>query len=285
MNFSDNHVHSYFSTDSEASFESIIESALEKKLSSVCFTDHMDYDFPSETEEPEFVFDPDSYFARLQKLQKKYTDFPIRIGVELGLKQGVRKSALELTESYPFDFVIGSTHLIDNMDPYEEAYWKTNGEAKGISRYYETTLENIKQGFDYDVYGHIDYVLRYAPTIRHGKNDPQKKEAFINRSMSENEELLREIFREIIKHGKGIEINTAGFTKGLGHPNPHETLLACYKELGGEIITMGSDAHEATYLGSHFEKAYAILKKSGFSQYTEFHQRKPKMISFKQRIK
>ena len=48
--------------------------------------------------------------------------------------------------------------------------------------------------------------------------------------------------------GKGIELNTGGFKYGLGHPNPCEDIIKRYKELGGEIITLGSDAHKCESL-------------------------------------
>ena len=281
---SDNHVHSRFSTDSEASMEEIIRQAKQKQLISVCFTDHMDYDFPKEydkreTDEPPFVFDPKTYFHATEELQKTFPDFNIRTGVELGLKKEVLKKALKLTESYPFDFVIGSTHLVDNIDPYYPEFWEANGEEQGILRYYESTLENIKAGFDYDVYGHIDYILRYCPAVKAALKGKHPLDDFYTRTMSKYAEILREILSLLIKNGKGIEINTAGFKYGLGHPNPHETLISYYKELGGELISIGSDAHTPGHLGCDFQKIPRLLNATGFSYYTEFHGRKPVQVS------
>lgn len=275
---SDNHVHTHFSTDSKASMEDYIKAAREKNFTSLCFTDHIDYDFPSETGEPEFLFDVDDYFKAIRKLQKKHGDFLIRTGVELGLKRSVKEKNLALTRGYPFDFVIGSTHLVDDIDPYEQKYWDAYGEIGGISRYYEVTLENINLESDYDIYGHIDYIIRYCPTMRQAVIEHRLQDDFNTRIIAEHEGILREILISLIRKGKGIEINTAGFKYGLGHPNPHETIITWFKELGGELISAGSDAHDTAHLGYDFYKVPDILKRAGFSYYTEFHGRKPVQI-------
>ena len=132
--------------------------------------------------------------------------------------------------------------------------------------YFESILENMEAFTDFDVYGHIDYIVRY---------NPNRKD---NYSFSAYQDILDEILKKIIFLGKGIELNTGGFKYGLGHPNPHEDILKRYRELGGEIITTGSDAHVTDYLGYEFAKAYEILKKVGFSYYTIFKGRKPEFL-------
>lgn len=284
---SDNHVHSSFSTDSSTPMADICKQAERLKLSSICFTDHMDYEFPEKyntsfdspkDNRPIFTFDPELYFHTVKVLQEQFPALDLRTGVELGLKKTIQKQTTELTSSYPFDFVIGSTHLVDDTDPYYPEFWDDFGEEKGILSYYETTLEHIKSGFDFDVYGHIDYILRYCPTIRRSLKNRIPFDRFFTQVISEHAELLREILSLLIRSGKGIEINTAGFKYGLGHPNPHETLISYYKELGGEIISIGSDAHEPKYLCFDFPKIPDILRQAGFSYYTEFHKRTPVQV-------
>ena len=91
-------------------------------------------------------------------------------------------------------------------------------------------------------------------------------------------DIIDEILQLLIDQGRGIEINTAGWKYGLGHPNPHEKILIRYLELGGEILSIGSDAHEAKHLGYSFEQVPAVLSQCGFRYYTEFKDRKPRMI-------
>jgi histidinol-phosphatase (PHP family) len=276
---SDNHVHTYFSTDSDTPMEDMLKTAIEKGFSSICFTDHMDYNFPSEDDTPEFLLDVEPYFEEMKRLNEKYGGrIKIRQGIELGLKKDCLDKCLSLTKEYPFDFVIGSTHLVDNIDPYYDTFWSDTPEKSGILRYYETTLNNVNLGADFDVYGHIDYIIRYTPKMKQLKSQGLSDDTYINRLTSDSMDIIEQILKTLIYNGKGIEINTAGFKYGLGHPNPHEKILKLYCELGGEIITIGSDAHECKHLAYDFEKVPEILKKCGFRYYSEFTGRKAEMI-------
>lgn len=276
---SDNHVHTYFSTDSDTPMEDMLNTAIDKGFTSICFTDHMDYNFPSDSDIPEFLLDVDSYFEEMKRLITKYSDkIKIRKGIELGLKKDCLDKCLSLTKHYPFDFVIGSTHLVDNVDPYYNKFWEGTNEKNGILRYYKTTLNNVNLGADFDVYGHIDYIIRYTPKMKKLKAQGLVDDNYINRLLSDSMDIIEEILKTLIYEGKGIEINTAGFKYGLGHPNPHEKVLKLYHELGGEIITIGSDAHECKHIAYDFEKVPEILKKCGFRYYSEFTDRKPEML-------
>lgn len=276
---SDNHVHTYFSTDSDTPMEDMLKTAIEKGFSSICFTDHMDYNFPSDGDTHEFLLDVEPYFEEMKRLSEKYGDrIKIRRGIELGLKKDCLDKCISLTKEYPFDFVIGSTHLVDNIDPYYDTFWSDTPEKSGILRYYETTLNNVNLGADFDVYGHIDYIIRYTPKMKQLKSQGLSDDTYINRLTSDSMDIIEQILKTLIYNGKGIEINTAGFKYGLGHPNPHEKILKLYCELGGEIITIGSDAHECKHLAYDFEKVPEILKKCGFRYYSEFTGRKAEMI-------
>ena len=103
-------------------------------------------------------------------------------------------------------------------------------------------------------------------------------DSYIDHLLKDSMEIIEEILKTLISNGKGIEINTAGFKYGLGHPNPHEKVLKLYHELGGEIITIGSDAHECKHLSYDFEKVPEILKNCGFRYYSEFTGRKAAMV-------
>lgn len=279
MLLSDNHVHTNFSSDSDTPMEAMLLQAQKIGLSSICFTDHIDYGFPAEKYHMDFVFPMEDYFAKVSKLSKQFPSLPIRTGVELGLKEDILPLAVSLTDKHDFDFVIGSTHLVDNIDPYYEEYWDAYGEEGGIQHYYEVTYENICNTFDFDVYGHIDYVIRYCPTIKKSRKAGQINEAFYQSSVQKNKELIDEILLTLIQKNRGIEINTGGLKYGLGHPNPNEDILKRYHTLGGTIVTVGSDAHETKYLGYCFDKLPSLLWNCGFRSYFEFHKRKAVPIS------
>ena len=237
----DTHMHTKFSGDSEALPSDMIKSAIEKGLDGICFTDHIDYDY-IEPDKDLFVFNPDDYFAEMLPLSHSFKDrFPVLIGVELGLQPHVAEENRELVESYPFDFVIGSSHMVHGLDPYFPEYFEKRSNDEGIREYFESILENIKAYDNFDVYGHLDYIVRYSPL---------KNEGY---SYGKYADIIDEILRTLIRMGKGIEVNTAGFKYGLGHANPTEDIIKRYKELGGEIITLGADGHKPEHVAYDFD--------------------------------
>ncbi len=270
---SDNHVHTAFSTDSTTPMEDMLKRAIELGFTSICFTDHMDYGFPSEDGKIEFLLDTPAYFDEMKRLEKIYPQIQIRRGIELGIKEDVVDKCINLVCEYKFDFIIASTHLVDNTDPYFDTYWQGIDEKSAILKYYEATLNNVKSGVNFDVYGHIDYITRYTPYMKKLRKDNLYDDIYSLKNVESFLDIIEEIFKILIYNGKGIEINTGGLKYGTNHPNPHERILKLYHELGGEIITVGSDAHETKHLGYDFNKASHILKSCGFKYYTEFTER------------
>ena len=263
--FWDQHMHCNFSGDSDALPEDMIKAGIAHRLSGICFTDHLDYDYP---EEPNiFLLDFDNYFKALSDLRKKYADkISVNIGIELGLQPQAAGKNLAVAEKYPFDFIIGSSHVVNHMDPYYPEFFAERNEDEAYMEYFESVLENINFCADFDVYGHIDYVVRYGPN----KNAFYTYEKF--------KDIIDEILTQLITKGKGIEVNTGGFKYGLGHPNPTEDIIKRYRELGGEIITMGADAHVPEYVAYEFDKTAQIIKNCGFKYYTVFKNRKAEFI-------
>lgn len=263
--FWDQHMHCNFSGDSDALPEDMIKAGIAHGLSGICFTDHLDYDYP---EEPNiFLLDFDNYFKALSDLREKYADkISVNIGIELGLQPQAAGQNLAVTEKYPFDFIIGSSHVVNHMDPYYPEFFAERNEDEAYMEYFESVLENINSCVDFDVYGHIDYVVRYGPN----KNAFYTYEKF--------KDIIDEILTQLISKGKGIEVNTGGFKYGLGHPNPTEDIIKRYRELGGEIITMGADAHVPEYVAYEFDKTAQIIKNCGFKYYTVFKNRKAEFI-------
>ncbi|MEG1291639.1 MAG: histidinol-phosphatase HisJ family protein [Lachnospiraceae bacterium] len=257
----DTHMHTHFSGDSDANFMEMVNAAQNSHLDGICFTDHLDLDYPNAPEE--FLLDIPSYFKEYFKVQDHCSSFPICIGLEIGLQPHLAHSLPQITHSYPFDFVIGSSHVVHHQDPYYPEYYFGKTEDEAYLEYFESILENLSAFDCFDVYGHIDYVVRYGPNT----NTYYTYDKF--------SDVLDEILRTLIQKGKGIELNTGGFKYGLGHPNPTEAILKRYKELGGSIITIGSDAHKPEHVAYDFQKVSAILKHAGFEYYTVFKHRIP----------
>lgn len=262
----DYHVHSDFSSDSTTPMESQIEQAIALGLERICFTDHMDYDFP-QGYPLTFEFNPDEYHAKLDHMKEQYKDkIKILKGVELGLRPYLAERYQALMNQYNFDFAIGSSHLVNQADPFHPTYWEGITEQEGITRYFQSILDNLTAFHDFDVYGHLDYVVRYAPT----KN--------ANYSYAHYKEILDQVLTTIIKTGKGIEINTSGFKYGLEQPHPKADIIKRYLDLGGTIITIGSDAHKPEHLTYDFAKATNLLLSLGLDHYTIFENRQPIFI-------
>lgn len=258
----DVHMHSFFSHDSETHPEDMIKGAIQKNLEMICFTDHYDKDYMEWGQES--IFDPDEYFKVLVPLQEKYKDqIDVRIGVELGLQPHLGEHFKELTSRYPFDFVLGSVHAVQGTDPAfgEIFHGRTDDEVYQMT--FEEMLTDIKNIKDFDVLGHVDYVVRYG------------KDGIENYSYKKYADYIDPILKEIVYQGKGLEVNMAGLKYGLPYAHPHKDILKRYREFGGEIITVGADGHKPEHIAYDFEKVNSILQDCGFKYYTEFFQRKP----------
>ncbi len=259
---SDFHLHSHFSGDCQVPIEDMIQSAINKRVNRLCLTDHHDLDFPHPT--INFELDLESYDAFFKEAKEVYKDkIELLMGIELGMQPHLHKTLSEIVSKYPFDFVIASNHLSHGIDVYDKIYFQERSQYKGYLDYFEDMLENVKGYTDYDVYGHLDYVIRYG-------DFPNKKLAY-----NDFKDLLDEILRQIIKSGKGIEVNTSGYKYGLDSPHPSREIIQHYKDLGGEIITLGSDAHMPGNICSNFDSAKNLLKEIGFKYVCTFVNRSP----------
>lgn len=268
----DMHMHTWFSTDSEACPRDMADEAVRKGLKTICFTDHFDKDDLEWGEEG--IFDVDAYFVEMQKLQEEYAGkLNIRIGIELGLRTYLEDYYEELTKKYPFDFVIGSVHNVPYKkdaegnilytDPAAEKLFTDRTDKEAYRLMMETTLENVRTSDCFQTLGHLDYIVRY------GKS--REKEY----SYTDYADIIDEILKLLIEKEKGLEVNSAGLKYGLPFAHPHPDVLKRYRELGGEIITIGADAHKPEHIAYDFAKAEEILKSCGFKYYTEFFEQKP----------
>lgn len=263
--YSDYHIHSNFSTDSNELPKNIIKTAIALNMSSICFTDHQDFNWPIKGKN--FDLDVDSYFGTLIPFKERYSKYiDINIGVECGLMEGCEQLNHDLILHNPFDFVIGSCHIIDKMDPYYSDFWNGKQDRDAFEHYFITLNNLISKSCDFDVLGHIDYIVRYSPN----KNANYSALDYIN--------IIDEILTKIIRCGKGIEVNSSGYKAGLSNPNPCYEILKRYKELGGEIITFGSDAHQSEFIGYEFEKTAHLLRQCDFRYYCTFSKRTPEFI-------
>ena len=270
MILTDSHMHTSFSSDSDTPMEAMIQAAIEKGLTSICITDHHDIDFPLLFENLDFQLNTPSYIEEFHRLKDCYKDkIDLRIGVELGLMPdtGEKLRAYLNTYGHELDFVLGSTHLVNKVDPYlPEYYGSFEKEQDGFLRYFEENMRNLQTFDGMDSFGHYDYAVRYAPN----------KDLYYK--PSDYTDITDTFLKTLIEKGIALELNTAGLKYGMKQANPHIEILKRYRELGGELLTIGADGHKPEHIGWDFKRAEEILLEAGFAYYTIYRKRRPEMI-------
>lgn len=262
----DCHLHSSFSGDSDTPMEDMVLRGISLGLTHMCFTEHNDFDYPVSDETPSghFEVNTDSYLFDLIKYKEKYADrIRLLFGIELGLQPQLMRRNAVYAKSYDFDFIIGSSHVCNGKDPYYPPFYEGRSEEEAYREYFTSIIENIRKFSNFDVYGHLDYVVRYGPNVDR------------DYSYDKYSDLFDTILRLLIDKGKGIEINTGGIKKGLRDLHPCTPVIRRYRELGGEIITVGSDAHDPGHIADAYDRAAEVLKSCGFRYYTIFEKRTP----------
>lgn len=259
MIFADYHVHSAHSFDSEVPMAFQLETAAERGLSEVCFTDHLEYDF----HRPSNPLDLEEYERDFCSL----SDGPVRakFGVEAGISctdESMEFMKRQIREA-PLDFVIASLHEHHNSDPFLEDFfdgWETVALCRD---YIAELLKDLKRLTPacFSVVGHIDYLskgmgARYLPG---GK--------FCYAWASDE---LDSLFQYLIENGKAIEINTSPYRTIRNGDYPGEDWLRRYVELGGEYVTFGSDAHITTHIAYGFAAAEEVARRAGVRYYATF---------------
>lgn len=263
---SDCHLHSSHSGDSDTPMEDMVLQGIARGLTTMCFTEHNDFNYPESPDTPAgmFLLNTDPYLYDLARLKEKYRDqVRLPFGVELGLQPELLRENAVYAKSHDFDFIIGSSHVCHGRDPYYPDFYEGRSEEEAYREYFESILENIRKFSNFDVYGHLDYVVRYGP-----HRDQ-------NYSYEKYRDILDEILKELLDRGKGIELNTGGIKSGMKDLHPCMAVLKHYRELGGEIVTVGSDAHDTQHIGDFFDRAAEVLKECGFKYYTVFERRSP----------
>lgn len=257
----DFHLHSEHSMDSIASMEDMVLSAISKNFKSICFTDHVDFD--STVKKIDFCFRESDYFRNINKVKYKYIkDIEILAGVEIGMQSHLFERYNKFIDDNPFDFVLMSIHSVDQMDISGDNLLKDLDPLLALENYYNKMHNCVKNYNNFDIIGHFDYIDRYFSNYA---KIPKYDEYYY---------LVEEILKLIIESGKGIEINTGGVRYGLKYFHPKIQILKLYKDLGGEILTIGSDAHRPEDLGYEYRTAERLLKDLGFKYIHLFKGRK-----------
>ena len=254
----DYHMHTIVSFDGRDRGWQMAQAAKDKGLKEICFTDHLDYDPLGKM--GILAFDTDVYNAEYDNLE--VPGLKIRRGMEFGMTVDNREQFKKDLQRRPFDFVLGSIHFVDDLDVYFPEYWQNKTVFEAERRYLEATLDCVRLHEDFDVLAHLTYIAK--TTAHHGP---------LPVPYAEHRELIDEILKTVAAKGKGLEINTSGVDR-CGGFLPTADYFRRFKELGGEIVTVGSDAHGAERVGQYSAEACAILKDI-FGYVCTFENRKP----------
>ena len=277
----DYHIHCKYSDDSEEDLEKIIETAINKGIGEICFTDHVDYGIKLDKDVFEKIdenakkdwikkigridlnVDYPNYFKEIEELREKYKDkITIRQGLEFGMQVHTIKDFQKLFDKYKekFDFVILSCHQVNDKEFWTNEFQKGKSIDEYNAEYYEEIYRVMSRYSDYSILGHLDHIQRYNETIY-----PFEK----------SREIIVKILKKVIEDNKGIEVNTSSFRYGLKELTPERDMLKLYHGLGGKIITIGSDAHKAENVGEHIPYIQEELRKIGFTDICTFDKMKP----------
>lgn len=265
----DNHNHSEFSFDGKkTSVESSAMSAKNKGLGGICFSDHCDFYVPPmkasfEDLVPEY-FNVTEQQAEIDRVQELCgNDFKILKGIEIGMYEECHEQIRTTLNDNDFDQIVASVHYIDQTDPYYGGFYDGKDWKQAYERYLETIYREMTWLQDFDIMAHYDYVARYAPYTQ---------ASILYRDFSD---ILDEMFRYLISEGKALEINTKSYQDYNGRtPRLDTELLLRYKDMGGEIISLGSDSHDPIRTGDKFGHYAALLKSLGFRWTAHYEKRK-----------
>lgn len=262
----DYHVHSSFSGDCKYSMEDMVKGALEKNVKTLCFTDHIDYDYGND--EIDFVFEVNDYFKELKRMKSNYKgQIEIVSGIELGMQPHLAHNIHEKINLDNFDFIIMSIHTVMGKEMHEGELFQDRDLLDAYFLYYDEMYEVLDKFNNFDIVGHMNLIDRYVKYM----NDKTVK-------LEEYKELIEKVLKKIIEKDKGIEINTSGIRYGINSFLPTVEILDLYKKLGGEIITIGSDAHSPEYIGSNYKEVVELLRELGYKYITTFRNRKKQFI-------
>lgn len=260
MFLADYHTHSKYSFDGKETIEKMCLSAIDAGLTEIAVTDHMDI---YSGKPYSYILNCPELFEELEKCRERFDGrLTLRTGIELGQPMRNRSEAELFLKDYPdLDFIIGSVHNMEN-DIDVGSYNFSECDCNRVCADYFDCLISLAENYDYDVIGHITYPLRYMA------------EAGLFPDVHRFYDRFEQLFRTVASKGRGIELNTSGFRQKLGDSMPSEDLLRLFRFCGGEIVTVGSDAHTAEHIGSEIRKGCEMLRKCGFSYISGYRGRK-----------
>lgn len=271
LGLADYHLHSTASSDGHTPAAAYVERAIALGLREIGFAEHADFD---PRDHGYGYFDYSRYLADLEAARNVAAGrIAIRTGLEVTYQRSREDEIRRFLADKTLDYCLGSVHLVESgadmaslVEPGDaRAYFASRSLRQAYLPYWAELRAAVVGGL-FDLLGHLDVAKRYAADV----HDPFQPEVFAAE--------IREILRLAVERGIGLEINTSGWRQGPGEPYPTLTVLCWYRELGGEIVTFGSDAHRLEYLGYGLPRAAALAKAAGFSALALYEKRRVRWL-------
>jgi histidinol-phosphatase (PHP family) len=252
----DYHMHSEASCDSHASMSQMCASAHQRGIPELAFTDHFDC-HPSDR--CLGFYQPDVYFDRLEAARAQFAPqgLTVRAGVELGEPHLFAAEQQPVVAAHPYDIVLGSLHWIGPDSVFDRVYFEQRTPRDAIEPYFVELAALARQG-GFDVLAHPDLIKRKSFEV-YGRFD-----------IAEWEDVVRPVWQACIEKGIAIEINTAGLRLPVKEAYPAPAALRWYREMGGELLTLGSDAHQPDHAGYSLQTAVQVARAAGFTRVCSF---------------
>jgi histidinol-phosphatase (PHP family) len=253
----DYHHHTNHSFDSTASMIEVCKKAIENEIQEICFTEHFSVN-PLAPTYGHIVFE--NYLHEIRECREKFhSQLIVKAGIELCEPHLLKDQYDEILQPLDLDFILGSVHNLNNQ---KLRLALNEDPATAYERYFNELLSMVSAS-DIDIIAHFDLMKRYAYK-EHGLYDVQ-----------EYQEIIELVLKKAIDRNIGIEINTSGLRTSLKQTMPSIEIIQLYKDLGGEILTIGSDSHKADTVGANLTDALSLAKDCGFKYIYKFDKRKP----------
>jgi histidinol-phosphatase (PHP family) len=257
----DYHMHSTYSCDCRTSMTDMCAEALRKNIPEIAFTEHFDRKREGMCFDR---YDADAFFRAIEAARTQFgpQGLTIKAGVEVGEIHLYRAEVNAILDSHPYDLVLGSLHWASGENIFERPYFQKR-DARAAARDYFTELAEMVDGGGFNIMSHMDVLKRTGYGMYNNHFD-----------ITEWEEYVRPVLAACIRRGIAPEINTSALRMSVNQTHPTLEAIRWYKEMGGELLSIGSDSHNPTHLGTGLDKAIQIAKEAGFTQLTRFAARK-----------
>lgn len=267
----DYHLHSTCSVDGISTIAQYCRCAAEQKFIEIGFCEHADFD---PRDRGCGFFDYTFFRRQIEAQRERYGDsLAIRAAVEVTYQASLEKEIRAFLEGKELDYVVGSVHLVEDEQGWaivsEEGRCERYFTGRSVHEAYQPYLGEMRRAVEsdlFDLIGHLDLAKRYGVRY-YGPFAPSLFAAEV-----------REILKLAVERGVGLEINTSGLRQAPQETYPGLEVLKRYRELGGRILTVGSDAHTVEELGKGIAQALDLAREAGFETITLFEKREPRQL-------